>query len=368
MDKDGNPTVHYQQYMKYEEEWKDKVKAWHRAYANAMTNPMKMQSFPLDGVQYQDDADEAMDRWNSFGFKQEIEQALAQLAAQGIDPAVALISRAKKRYILSLNEVMSVGELPYTLMLPSTWYDKDNDDGWYEYGSSDFHTESHYQSSSTSYGGGGGFNVGFWSASAGFEHSESQQSMDIKTNGLDISFSYCAVDVKRPWLVNDLMNLQNWFLTGDYKKGCISTGQMGQELPSSSVPQTFLPSVVTSLILIKNLKIKWDTAQTDYDQHMSNTTSSVSVGWGPFAVNGNYSHHDEQRNFTGQWDGEFLNVEGVQLVGYVSMINPACPGKDSAPYMQKLNATTTTTTTSTPAMGSSPVPTPTPVAQPVSVP
>src|SRR5262249_39883829 len=159
-------------------------------------------------------------------------------------------------------------------LLPSTWYDKDNDDGWYNYGSTDFHTESHYQSSSTSYGGGGGFNVCFWSANAGFEHAEQQSSMEIKKDGLDISFSYCAVDVKRPWLVEDLLSLSNWFLMGDYKKGCISNGTMGQELPSNTVPQTFLPSIVTSLILIKNLRIKWDNGQTDWDEHTKSDSAS----------------------------------------------------------------------------------------------
>lgn len=347
MDTDGNTTVHYQQYLQYEEKWKTKVKAWHRAYASALSDPLKLQTWPTDGVAYQDDADEAMDQWVGLGFKEEIDNAIAVLAAQGTDPAIALISRAKKRYINSLNEFGSVGELPYTLLLPSTWYDKDNDDGWFNYGSSDFHSELHYADSSTSYGGGGGFNVGFWRAGGSLEHVDSQASLDIKTNGLDISFSYCAVDIKRPWLVNDLLNLSNWFLVGDYKKGCISTGQMGQELPDPHVPQTFLPSVVTSLILIKNLRIKWDTAQTDWSTHMSSTEANVSVGWGPFAVNGNYKHHDQQRDFVGQWDGEYLTVEGVQILGYVSTINPLSPGVDSSKYEQKASASSTNGTTGT---------------------
>lgn len=335
MDKDGNTTPHYQAYMQYEDAWKDKVKAWHRAYANAFSDPMKLQNWPIDGTSYQDDADEAMDRWVGLGFKQEIENAIAILAAQGTDPAIALISRAKKRYINSLNEFQSIGEIPYTIMLPNSWYDKDNDDGWFTYGSNDFHTESHYQESSTSYGGGGGFSLGFWSASADFNHSDQQSSLGIETNDLDISFQYCAVDIKRPWMVQDLLNLQNWFLMGDYKKGCISNGQMAQELPSSSIPQTFLPSIVTSLILIKDLRIKWDTSQQFYDQHSSDDSAHVSVGYGPFAVNGNYSHHDAQRNFSMQMDGEYLYVEGIQLIGYVSMINPLSPGVDSSQFLQK---------------------------------
>src|SRR6266446_3209166 len=63
MDKDGNPTAHYTAYMQYEEEYKSKVRAWHKAYAAVFTDPMKLQNWPIDGTSYHDDADEAMDRW-----------------------------------------------------------------------------------------------------------------------------------------------------------------------------------------------------------------------------------------------------------------------------------------------------------------
>jgi hypothetical protein len=36
-----------------------------------------------------------------------------------------------------------------------------------------------------------------------------QSKLDINTNGLEIQFSYCAVDIKRPWIVADLLNLSN---------------------------------------------------------------------------------------------------------------------------------------------------------------
>jgi hypothetical protein len=336
MDKDGNPTPHYQAYMQYEDEWKSKVKAWHKAYSDAFTNPMKLQNWPIDGTLYQDDADQAMDRWVSFGFKEEIENAIATLAAQGTDPAIALISRAKKRFINSLNEFMSIGELPYTFILPGSWYDLDGD-GWTDYTSDDFHYESHYTSSSTSYGGGGGVNIGFWSVGGGFEHSDQKQSLNIQTNNLDISFSYCCVDVIRPWLVTSLLNLKNWFLMGDYKKNCISTGQMGQELPNTGSEPTFLPSIVTSFVLIKDLSIKWDNWQSDWSSHSETTSASFSVGYGPFAINGNYNHHGAQTNYEADATGEALKVTGVQLIGYVSEIVPACPAVDSSAYLKKPN-------------------------------
>jgi hypothetical protein len=335
MDQDGNPTPHYQAYLEYEEKYKDKVRAWHKAYASAFTDPMKLQMWPIEGVMYHDEADEAMDQWVGFGHKEEIENALATLAAQGTDPAIALISRAKKRFINSLNEFQGIGAIPYTLMLPNSWYDRDNDDGWYEYTSADFHSESQVQASSTSYGGGGGFSAGLWSASGSFNHAENQSSMNFQSDDLEISFKYCAVDIKRPWLDTSLLNLRNWFLMGDYKKGCISNGTMAQELPENAIDPTFLPSIVTSLILIKDLSIKWSNWKEQWDSAANTNSASLSVGYGPFAVNGSYSHHDEQSNFAADSSGESLMVPGIQLIGYVSTILPEAPGHDSSEFLVK---------------------------------
>ena len=43
-----------------------------------------------------------------------------------------------------------------------------------------------------------------------------------------------------------------------------------------------------------------------------------------------------KRDFTADSDGEALTIPGIQLIGYVSTINPASPGVDSAPYLHKV--------------------------------
>ena len=335
-DVNGDPTPHFNIYKQYEEAYNSKVKAYQRAYADAFTSPAKLQNWPIDGVSYQNDVTDAANDWSSLGFKIEIETAMATLSSVGTDPAMVLISQSKYRFTNSLVNFANIGDIPYTIMLPGTWYDKDNDDGWNEYTSEDFQTESHYQESSTAYSTGGDFSVGFWSAGSSFTESHAQSSLNIQTNNLDISFSYCVVDIERPWLDTTLLNLSNWFIFGNYKKNCISNGTMGQVYnpadPSAFEP-LFLPSLVTSLILIKNLTIKWDNYQADWQNSQSSLSVGVSVGWGPFAVNGSYSHHDASRDFTCTDNGEGLFIEGVQVIGYVSAINPPSPATDSAPYM-----------------------------------
>lgn len=336
MDKDGNPTPHYEAYMRFEDEYKSKVKASNRAYANAFTDPAKLQMWPIEGKLYQDDIETAWDRWIGFGFKIEVEDALATLAAQGTDPSILLIARAKKKYENSLVQFQNIGPLPYTVLLPTDWYDKDGD-GWNEYNSNSFHLETHYQASSTSFGGCASVNTGLWSVKGGFQHDEQKQAHQANFNDLNVSFQYCIVDIKRPWLDTSLLNLQNWFIVGDYKKNTISDGTMGQH-KRAKVDPTFLGSIPVSLILVKDVHISWSNWKTDFQAAQSSTSSGGSIGIGPFCASGNYSHHSESRDFTCDGSGEGLHIPGIQLIGYVSAINPPCPAHDSSKFMQKTKA------------------------------
>ena len=338
--KDGNPTPEYKAYKDYEEKYKDKKKAWDRAYAEAATDPTKLENWPNTGVDYEDDANEAMQDWTDLGFKQQIEQATTTLAAQGIDPSMLLIVRSKQRFQNSLNEFQGVGQIPYTILEPSSWYDRDNDDGWTEYTSDDFHSETHETNSSTSYSGGGGFFDGFWGG-GGSSSDQNRHDLKITTDQLEVSFKYCIVDIKRPWLDTSLLNLSNWYLTGDYKKNCISDGTMSQALPDSG-ETTFLPSIVTSFILIKDLKIYWSTYEDDQHKFSEDSSGSVSFGWGCFGGSASYSHHDDDSDFVANFSDEGLQVAGIQLIGYISAINPPSPAVDSSDFM---------TTTQTAAQG-----------------
>jgi len=334
-DKDDNPTPHYESYMKYEGEYRSKVKARNKAYADAFTDPVKLQAWPTVGVEYQDEVEEAWDRWMGLGHKEEIEKAINTLAAQGIDPAIVLIARSKKKFVNSLVAIPGIGEIPYTFVNPTSWYDPDNDDGWTEYSSRDFHSESHYESSSTSYGGGAGVNLGLWSGGASFEHGDSKANGSAEVKNLSIRFKYCAVDVYRPWLDASLLNLKNWFLVGDYKKNSISSGKMSQELPSNSVEPIFLPSLVTSLILVKDVLISWDDWKSQWSDHMESNGGSASVGIYCFTAKAHYSHANVKRDFSYDDSSEQLAIPGIQLIGYVSAITPASPALDSSAFMKK---------------------------------
>jgi hypothetical protein len=327
------PTPKYLRYSEYKGRYHDKVNAYNRAYSNAITDPKKLARFPIDGKILQDDVDSAFDEWTSFGAKNEIEKALATLAAQGTDPAIAMISRAKKRFENSLVNFPKIGNIPYVVMSPESWYDADNDDGWYTYSSTDFHSETRYRASQTAYRGGG-FSLGMWSVGGYFSHEKTQQSFSRQVQNLNVKFSYSVVDVNRIGMDMSLLNLKNWFLFGeDYAKGCISRGTMAQQKPAAG-EEVFLPSVVTSLILIKDLSIKWDNWKRDWSEMQRATSGAAGFGFGCFAIAGSYSNRGQRRDVVADTKGEWLRSPGVQLIGYVSEILPQSPALNSSDHMK----------------------------------
>lgn len=336
MDKDGNSTPHYEAYLKYEDEYRSKVKARNQQYGNAVSDPMRLQMWPINGKVFQDEVEEAFAKWQGFGFKVEIEKALNTLAAQGIDPAIVLIARAKNKYENSLVNFPNVGNLPYTFILPSRWYDPFGD-GWNAYSQNDFHSEAHFSSETSRSSGGGGFSLGFFTIGGSGSASETKTELNINTEGLTVEFEYTVVDIIRPWLDTTLLNLNNWFLVGDYPAGCISNGKFQQEFKVNDPSMMlFLPSVVTSMILARNVNIRW--AKTD--QHRDTLDSAISgggmIGIGPFFCGGTHSETKHKENRSLDQHSQGLRIDGVQLIGYVSTIMPSSPKKNGKDYMKKV--------------------------------
>jgi hypothetical protein len=336
MDKDGNSTPHYEKYLEYRDGYQTAVRTRDKQYANALSDPLKLQSWPMQGKTYQDDVDFAWDQWQSFGFKQEIEEAIAVLASQGIDPAILLIARAKHKYENSLINIPSVGNIPYTFMSPSKWYSANGADGWNSYSQSDFHSEVHYDSKTTHTDAGGGFSVGFFSVGGGGSADSTRTSLNIETESLSIEFEYATADIQRPWLDTTLLNLDNWFLVGDYPASCISDGTFNQQFKQNNPTEMlFLPSVVTSFILARNVVIKWNKKQTDIDTLRTASSGGGSIGFGPFSVHANHSETHSKSDFTFDDNSQGIVIEGVQLIGYVSTIMPGSPKKNGKDFQQK---------------------------------
>lgn len=337
MDEDGLPTSQYEKYMEYSDAYDEAQLEYAQEFADAFGDPKRLATWPQQGVFFRKKVEKTWMRWNSLGHRERIESALNTLAAQGQDPAMALISRAKQQFEQNLFDFPGVGLLPLTLMIPSGWADESDDRGWTEYSTSSAVNETQYTRSNTSYGGDGGFNLGFWQSGGSLDSKSSKQELSIEGKDLEISFKYMVAGVERHWLKAGLLNLDNWFLFGDYPAGTISDGTMGQHVPDvgAGFEPGFLPSVVTKVILTKDLSIKWSNWKSEWQQKSSSIDEKASIGWGPWAIRGDFAKGKYSRHEESSSEKEGLTTSGIQLIGWISEIYRSSPRQDGKSHMQK---------------------------------
>lgn len=332
---DDEPTPAYLRYDKYSDEYNAATDAYTKAWTAAAMDPVLFAQFPMTGVPLRKNVDRAFDRWMGLGSKSKIEGALAVISAQGQDPSMALINRAKKNLESNLFEMPGVGLLPRTIIIPSTWADASVDDGWSTYTQSSFQHQTHITESSTSLQAGAGIEMGFWHAGGNLDSESQKTQMQIDTTDLEISFDFMVADVYSPVIKPNLLNLQNWFLYGDYDKNCISTGKLDQLLPADGTEHVFMPSLITGLIFVRNFSLKWGNWKSSWDEKTKDLAAGGSVGYGPFAIKGQYGNGTH--SFDANTDNEAvgLQVSGMQLIGYVSQIMPSSPSQSGSDHLQK---------------------------------
>jgi hypothetical protein len=90
MGADGKPSPRYQAYMKFQEDYKARICEMNQAYQDALSNPMKLQSWPMFGK-----------TWIVLGHKHDIENAIAVLMAQAGNEGRTLVAQLEQQFTAS---------------------------------------------------------------------------------------------------------------------------------------------------------------------------------------------------------------------------------------------------------------------------
>ncbi len=121
-----------------------------------------------------------------------------------------------------------------------------------------------------------------------------------KTNSITVSFSYCIVNIRRPWFMDTLMSDKSWFIPAA-KKG---------ELTSGAADGT-LPLMPVGFVAIKNLSIQAEWPAEDLAK------ADIATDFGPFKVD------------SAIVDSK-LSHQGIQIVGWLLQKMPDLPPNDAA--------------------------------------
>lgn len=277
------------------------------------------------GKMYQDKRDRTLKEYQLAS--QEYNEITAKLNSNGVDPATFLISKAKTKFENWKIQLGTYESVPYTFMSPSDWY-SEYARGWTKYNSKDYNTSFSTSSSSKDFSGNVAFNLGLWSIGPKGGYSSEKSNVNFDLNSAEIEFEYLIVKIHRPWMDTSFLNAKNWYLktegTEPYPEGCISNGTYSQEFESSN-ESVFLPSVITSLILIKDFKIKSAEIKSSIEKEMKSWSAGGTIGIGPFSLGSEYSSSTDNEKKDFELNQEELSCEGIQLIGYVSEILPKSP-------------------------------------------
>lgn len=108
-----------------------------------------------------------------------------------------------------------------------------------------------------------------------------------QVSSIKVSFDYCLVNIRRPWMVPSFLNQPSWYIPGVAKGGLTTSG------PGGNIP--FLP---VGLVAIRDLVIEATWSPEDL------ANASMATDFGPFKVDGDI--------VSGK-----LGHQGLQIIGWL---------------------------------------------------
>jgi hypothetical protein len=306
------------QYNTNHQAWLTAQSAYTAAYAAAMADPKLKGTWPLMGPALAAPVRVAWEAWRNAKADQ-VEAAQAALNTSGKDQIKRAFDDAQAVFASYGLDFEGVGtQTRRSTVTPSNWYQTSNMNGWPKFSWAYSKSTSNTSSDFKSYGGGGGFSVGLWSVAGGAQHTSQSFHSDADAESISVSYDFALITIRRPWLTNFLFDLPGWKTQIAPKGGWSSGSRQGQQ-------GKMFPLLPTAFIAVKDVVIKANFSHAELDQASSSTSASGSVGWGPFAVSGNYSHSHSEQHVKGEVAPGQLTQKAVQIIGWINEVLPLCP-------------------------------------------
>ncbi|WP_224363940.1 hypothetical protein [Hyalangium versicolor] len=143
-----------------------------------------------------------------------------------------------------------------------------------------------------------------------------QESLDIR-----VRFKFARVSIRRPWLDTSLFSLGGWAMAGR-RRNDLSTGSL--------VGNTgIFPLLPGELIIARDLQISAAWSQSDV-AFIRERLEQKDLAFGPFALSGKYALPRAAAATVTQasFDGVNITAPGLQAIGRMSQLVPACPPLD----------------------------------------
>lgn len=264
--------------------------------------------------------DQAWNAWNRAGKAQvdEAQDALVSTINDAVRAAIASAQAAiSEQHMLAPLTMDGQPWLP-SYALPSSWAAAASKATKLTFSSA--YLNKSESASAHEYSASASGSWGLWHASAEVSGKVENKSAHMDAQNLTLEAELIAVTIKRPWLNPLLFSMEDWWVNG-FSKGSISNGDPTNPLG----PLALLP---TGFVLARNVKISADFSEEDKKFVSNSVSTKASGGWGPFSISGSYGYSSSKSDFQSKFDGATLQLPGLQLIAWISAVNPACPPRN----------------------------------------
>lgn len=311
--------------------YREKMRAYNAALAKlnarrvaALTarDPAAVHDWALNAEVYQNEVEAAEADWVTRGYKNEYEQIQAfidQVSRRDM-------SLLKEQYRNALVRAKLVGlssgsDFFFTTIAPASFA---TSGGWTQFSfkksdlTSDYSSTSKHHSMST---GGRTSYFPFVSAKARYQKEENSYEMDSSFGAsvAEVTFEICQVNIVRPWFKEAFLTSKYWRFDAN---NVVTKGEMLSD--GGSPAHGKMPAYPTSIILVRNLRIGFDSRESlgkfkhEYESH--DFSAGGKVGFGPFCIGGGYSSHDDKTETSSHYElhteQSAVVFEGMQIIGY----------------------------------------------------
>lgn len=316
-------SVLYRNYLDNQANYSNARMAYISAYLEAQKTSTGRNTWPMVAPSLQIPVKAAYDRWRAES-ADKIEQAIAIMNTSSQNALSKAFDSAKKifdGYGVTLEETGGMSTPIHRVsLLPSDWYSYNSlGSKWVTVDIASGSSTSSSQSDFTSYGGSVGFSMGIFSIGGSGGHAQTHQKASSETKNLRFRYEYTLVQIRRPWMVFNLLGTKSWNLQNLYKKGQISTGGKANQENSS------MPLLPVAFVVVRKIDISANWAKTDWDFLKKTTQLGGTIGIGPFSIGGSYTNSHSKSTFTSAFADGHIYAPGVQIIGVISQIVPFCP-------------------------------------------
>ncbi len=322
----------YQKYLQYADKYLTVVEENNAVYEAAENGDADaVTKINRGGASMKRKEDMALKAWVSLGYKEAVEKINNYLEEVESKSILTIKKRLEKEF-RNNRRTDGLTNNDYSVSVPVPAGTLQLSDGWVLFDSSTSEKTSSYNKSAHNASVSAGFNVVFSSGRANSKVNVDQLNKNFTSDDMTFSFRLGKVSVARPWMSQNFIESKYWRL------GQGSSMQLNKDIISDGNGKGLMPSVITELIMVKDMKFTLNKNSSNYKELKVHLEAGGGFKFGPFfdsEAKYSYDNTDIQTNDT--WKNGKMESKDIRIIGYRCRMMPKAPNTD--PSIKKFVST-----------------------------